>query len=70
MPLPRMQEDPIRIRIDEAVTNALGLDPDWVTSVRHALAREPSVTNARLPTLDTDVSQTTGSSESQMAFSF
>lgn len=70
MPLPRMQEDPVRIQIDDAVTTALGLDPDWVATVRHALAREPSVTNARLPALGADAHQATGSSESQMAFSF
>ena len=42
--LPRMHEDPVRQQIDEAVTEALGLDPDWVAALRHELAREPSVT--------------------------
>ena len=42
--LPRMHEDPVRQQIDEAVTEALGLDPDWVAALRNELAREPSIT--------------------------
>ncbi len=47
MPLPRMDEDPVRLQIDDAVTKALGIDPDWVARIRRELAREPSVTNKR-----------------------
>ncbi len=47
MPLPRMDEDPVRRQIDDAVTKALDIDPDWVAQIRRELAREPSVTNAR-----------------------
>ena len=45
LPLPRMHEDPVRRQIDEAVTQALGLDPEWVATIRRELAREPSVTD-------------------------
>ena len=45
LPLPRMYEDPVRYQIDEAVTQALGLDPEWVATIRRELAREPSVTD-------------------------
>ena len=45
LPFPRMHEDPVRRQIDEAVTQALGLDPEWVATVRQNLAREPSVTD-------------------------
>ncbi len=47
-PFPRMHEDPVREQIDHAVAKALGLDQEWVASIRHALAREPSVTDAVL----------------------
>ena len=30
LPLPRMDEDPVRKQIDDAVTEALGLDAEWV----------------------------------------
>ena len=30
LPLPQMNNDPIRKQLDEAVTTALGLDPEWV----------------------------------------
>ena len=46
LPFPRMHEDPARRQIDDAVTTALGLDPEWVATIRRALAREPSVTDA------------------------
>ena len=46
-PFPRMDEDPVRRAIDEAVTEALGLDAEWVAGIRRELAREPSVTNRR-----------------------
>ena len=45
LPLPQMDEDPVRRQIDEAVTQALGLDPEWVATIRRELAREPSVTD-------------------------
>ena len=47
LPLPHMHEDPVRQQIDDAVTEALGLDPEWVASVRRELAREPSVMDRR-----------------------
>ena len=46
-PFPLMHEDPMRRQIDDAVTKALGIDPEWVATVRRELAREPSVTDAR-----------------------
>ena len=48
-PFPRMHEDPVRQRIDDAVTKAFDLDPEWVATIRRELAREPSVTDARRP---------------------
>ena len=45
LPFPRMHEDPVRRQIDEAVTQALGVDPEWVATIRRELAREPSVTD-------------------------
>ncbi len=45
LPFPRMFEDPVRMQIDEAVSQALGLDPEWVAAIRRDLAREPSVTD-------------------------
>ena len=44
-PFPRMHEDPVRQQIDDAVCKALGLDHEWVATVRRELAREPSVTD-------------------------
>ncbi len=44
-PLPQMHEDPVRQQIDDAVVKALGLDPEWVATMRRELAREPSVTD-------------------------
>ena len=44
-PFPRMHEDSVRQRIDDAVIKALGLDPEWVATMRRELAREPSVTD-------------------------
>ena len=35
----------MRRQIDEAVTQALGVDPEWVATIRRELAREPSVTD-------------------------
>ena len=48
LPFPQMAEDPVRRQIDEAVTQALGLDAEWVATIRRELAREPSVTDRRL----------------------
>ena len=45
LPLPQMNQDPVRRQIDEAVTQALGLDLEWVATIRQNLAREPSVTD-------------------------
>ncbi len=42
---PQMHLDPVRQQIDDAVTQALGLDADWVASIRRELAREPSITD-------------------------
>ena len=47
LPLPWMHDDPVRQQIDDAVTAALGLDPEWVASVRRELAQEPSVMDQR-----------------------
>ena len=47
LPLPHMHNDPVRQQIDDAVTNALGLDPEWVASVRREIAHEPSVMDRR-----------------------
>jgi len=45
LPLPQMNEDPVRKQLDDAVTTALGLDPEWGAQIRQALSEEPSVTN-------------------------
>ena len=47
LPLPHMHQDPVRQQIDDAVTNALRLDAEWVTTVRRELAHEPSVMDRR-----------------------
>ena len=44
---PQMADDPVRRQIDEAVTQALDMDPDWVATLRRELSREPSVTDRR-----------------------
>ena len=46
-PFPQMHEDPVRQQIDDAVIKALGLEPEWVATMRRELTREPSVTDAR-----------------------
>lgn len=46
-PFPMMADDPVRAQIDDAVCQALGLDGEWVATIRRELAREPSVTNNR-----------------------
>ena len=47
-PFPLMADDPVRAQIDDAVVQALGMDAEWVATVRQALAREPSVTDKRV----------------------
>ena len=47
LPLPRMDEDPVRRRLDEAVIDALDLDPEWVAGIRRALAEDPCISNRR-----------------------
>lgn len=44
-PFPLMAGDPVRAQIDDAVVRALGLDAEWVATIRRELAREPSVTD-------------------------
>ena len=44
-PFPLMADDPVRAQIDAAVIRALGLDAEWVATLRRELAREPSVTD-------------------------
>ena len=46
---PQMAVDPARHQIDDVVAQVLGLDPEWVDTVRRELAKEPSVTDARVP---------------------
>ena len=36
---------PVRRQIDDTVTKALGIDPEWVATMRLELAREPLVTD-------------------------
>ena len=45
--LPRMDADPVRRDMDDAVCAALGLDVELVSTVRRQLAVEPSVTGKR-----------------------
>ena len=52
LPFPQMNEDPIRKQLDDVVTDALGLDPEWVAQIRRALSEEPSITNRRYAGLD------------------
>ena len=49
LPFPHMHEDPVREQIDDAVVKALGLDDEWVATIRRELAREPSVTDVGGP---------------------
>ncbi len=50
LPLPRMNDDPVRRQIDDAVIEALSLDAEWVARIRRELSKEPSVTNRRYGT--------------------
>ena len=47
LPLPQMNDDPVRRQIDDAITQALDLDPEWVARIRRSLSEEPSITNRR-----------------------
>ena len=47
-PFPQMPADPVRRRVDDVVSQVLGLDPEWIDRVRQELAKEPSVTDARV----------------------
>ena len=46
-PFPRLNSDLVRRKIDDAVVEAMGVDSEWVATIRRALAEEPSVTNRR-----------------------
>lgn len=47
LPLPRMDADPVRRALDDAVCAALGVDGERVAAIRRSLAAEPSVTGKR-----------------------
>lgn len=44
LPFPAMADDLMRDLIDGAVSRGLGLDGEWVATIRRELGREPSVT--------------------------
>ena len=47
LPLPEMDDDPVRRALDDVVVSALGLDREMVATIRRSLAMEPSVTGRR-----------------------
>ena len=47
LPLPQMDNDPVRRELDAAVCAALDIDPERVATMRRHLAAEPSVTGKR-----------------------
>ncbi len=47
LPLPQMNDCPVRRALDEAVIAPLGLDGEMVATIRRSLAAEPSVTGRR-----------------------
>ena len=47
-PLPDMANDPVRLRLDDIVADALGYEREWVARIRKALSAEPSITNLPL----------------------
>ena len=47
LPLPQMDNDPVRRALDAAVVAALGMDAELVSTIRRQLASEPSVTGRR-----------------------
>ena len=46
-PFPQMADDPVRAQLDDAVAQVLGLDAEWIATIRRELVREPSVTDRR-----------------------
>ena len=44
LPLPQIMEDETRQALDRIVTEALGIQPEVVATIRRELSREPSVT--------------------------
>ena len=51
LPLPQMNECPVRRALDDAVIAALDLDEETVATIRRSLAAEPSVTGRRYSAL-------------------
>lgn len=47
LPLPQMDADPVRRKLDDAVCAALGVDVERVAVIRRHIAAEPSVTGKR-----------------------
>lgn len=47
-PLPEIARDPVRMRLDDIVADALGFEREWVARIRKALGEEPSITNRPL----------------------
>ena len=47
LPLPQMNDCPVRRALDDAVIEALDLDEEMVATIRRSLAAEPSVTGRR-----------------------
>ena len=47
LPLPQMDDCPVRRALDDAVIATLGLDGEMVATIRRSLAMEPSVTGRR-----------------------
>lgn len=47
-PLPEIDRDPVRMRLDDIVAGALGYEREWVARIRKALSEEPSITNKPL----------------------
>ena len=47
-PLPEIDRDPVRMRLDDIVAGALGYEREWVARIRKALGEEPSITNRPL----------------------
>ena len=47
LPLPQMNQCPVRLALDEAVAEALNIDGETVATSRRQLAMEPSITGKR-----------------------
>ncbi len=47
LPLPQMNHCPVRISLDEAVAEALGIDEETIATIRRQLSMEPSITGKR-----------------------